>query len=178
MEFLPTILEGCYEVQPRVFADDRGTFVKTFHEEMFAKKGLANVFKEQFYSVSRKGVLRGMHFQTPPMDHAKLVTCLRGEVMDVVVDLRKGSSTFRNHAVFYLSSVKGNMVYIPTGMAHGFYTLSDDAILLYNTTTMHSPTNDAGIRWDSAGIAWPVTTPILSPRDAAFPALSDFLSPF
>ncbi|HVT83040.1 MAG TPA: dTDP-4-dehydrorhamnose 3,5-epimerase [Phycisphaerae bacterium] len=178
MQRLDTSLPGCFEIRPDVHADARGTFVKTFRRDLFAHWGLQTDFAEQFWSTSRKGVLRGLHFQIPPMHHAKLVTCTAGRILDAVVDLRKNSATFRRHLLLELSAEKANLLYIPPGMAHGFYTLSDSATTLYNVTAQHSPAHDAGIRWDSAGIPWPDPHPLLSPRDAAFPALAGFDSPF
>lgn len=178
MEVRPTPLAGCLELRPRVFGDERGRFVKTFHAGQFRDLGLETGFREQYYSVSGRGVLRGMHFQTPPDDHAKLVTCLDGEVMDAVVDLRRGSPTYGQAYALTLSGAEATLLYVPAGLAHGFFTLSDSATLLYNVTSVHSPAHDAGVRWDSVGVAWPGAQPILSARDAAFPRLEEFDSPF
>jgi dTDP-4-dehydrorhamnose 3,5-epimerase len=112
------------------------------------------------------------------MQHVKLVACIAGEVLDAVVDLRQGSPTFHRHLLIELSAEKANLLYIPPGMAHGFYTLSGSATVLYSVSTQHSPAHDAGVRWDSAGIPWPNPDPLLSPRDAALPPLSSFDSPF
>jgi dTDP-4-dehydrorhamnose 3,5-epimerase len=178
MEFLNTLIKGCFELVPSVSKDLRGRFVKLFNREEFARLGLAVDFKEQFYSVSRKGVLRGLHFQLPPHDQAKLVSCLDGKVFDVAVDLRTGSETMGSHVSLELSAERANSIYLPSGVAHGFYTLSESATLLYSTTSSYSPEHDAGIRWDSADIDWPAQNPILSSRDEAFPRLVDFRSPF
>ena len=177
-EKIETSLEGCFEIQPIVRGDIRGSFVKTFHENSFAELGLETDFKEQYYSTSIKNVLRGMHFQTPPADHVKLVYCILGKVMDVVVDLRKKSSTYGKHQIFYLDSEKGNMAYIPKGLAHGFLTLSEKAVMLYNVTTVYSPENDSGILWNSCGIDWKCDAPILSERDKKHLTLENFDSPF
>lgn len=178
MERIATNLEGCWEIRPRLIADDRGTFVKTFHRATFEQWGLPTDFPEAFYSVSRRGVLRGLHFQLPPAAHAKLVTCVSGKILDAAVDLRQGSPTYGRHALLELSAEQANMLYVPVGLAHGFYALTDRATVLYNVTTMHAPALDTGIRWDSAGIPWPEPRPVVSARDAAFPSLSDFQSPF
>jgi dTDP-4-dehydrorhamnose 3,5-epimerase len=129
-------------------------------------------------TVSAKGVLRGLHFQLPPHDHAKLVYCTAGEVMDVAVDLRVDSPTFRQFVCLTLSADQGNMIYLPPGLAHGFYTLSDSATLVYNVTTVYAPSHDAGIRWDSVGIPWPDQDPRVSERDHGFVAMEVFDSPF
>lgn len=173
-----TAIPGCFELLPKVHKDKRGTFVKTFHAPGFKKLGLHADFTEEFYSASKKGVLRGLHFQTPPQDHIKVVSCLRGEVLDAVLDLRKKSGTYGKHFTLKLNAEKGNMLYIPKGCAHGFYSLSADSVMLYKTSTIHSVENDAGILWNSAGIKWPGKKPLISPRDAAFPELRDFKSPF
>lgn len=173
-----TPLEGCFEIQPKVRGDNRGSFVKTFHEQSFAELGLATDFKEMFYSVSARNVLRGLHFQTPPCDHVKLVYCAFGKVMDAAVDLRKNSPTYGKFHIVQLDSDKGNMFYLPRGLAHGFLTLSDKAIIVYNLTSVYSPEHDKGILWNSCGIDWKIACPILSERDKKHPRLEDFESPF
>jgi dTDP-4-dehydrorhamnose 3,5-epimerase len=171
-------IEGCLEIIPKVFNDDRGSFVKVFHDTAFQKAGLENNFAEEYYSKSLKGVIRGLHFQTPPDDHVKLVYCIDGSVQDVVVDIRVGSKTYGKFQVFNLNSNDANMIYIPTGMAHGFCSLSDSATLIYKTSTVHSPNNDSGILWNSIGINWPFENPIISERDKSFVDLHSFKSPF
>ena len=177
-EKISTPLDGCFELQPIVRGDNRGSFVKIFHAETFAELGLATDFKEEYFSTSIKNVLRGMHFQTPPADHVKLVTCIEGAVKDVVVDLRKKSSTFGEHFMIELSADKFNMLYIPKGLAHGFLTLTERATMLYNVTTVYSPANDKGILWSSCGIDWQCDAPILSDRDKIHPTFAEFDSPF
>jgi dTDP-4-dehydrorhamnose 3,5-epimerase len=178
LEKVATAIPGCYELRPPVSADARGTFVKTFERDWFERNALRTDWAEQYYSVSRKGVLRGLHFQLPPHDHAKLVVCTAGEVLDAVVDLRVGSPTFGRHVCIALSAAHGNMAYLDPGLAHGFYTLSESATLLYNVTSAYASSHDSGIRWDSAGIAWPGSAPQLSDRDRAFAPLAEFASPF
>lgn len=173
----PSALPGCVALQPRVLADARGRFVKTFHAEAFRALGLETAFVEQYYSHSQAGVVRGMHFQRPPAQHAKLVYCTAGEVFDVVLDLRVGSPTYGQAATFTLSAEQGNALYIPAGLAHGFCALVE-ATLVYNVTSVYAPEQDDGVRWDSIGVDWPVAAPLVSPRDALFPALADFASPF
>jgi dTDP-4-dehydrorhamnose 3,5-epimerase len=178
MELEVTAIPGCWKINQHTFRDERGSFVKTFHSGFAAEHGLATSFAEEFYSWSKRGVLRGLHFQSPPAEHTKVVTCLSGEVLDVVVDLRTGSPAFGQHAMFSLRGDEAAMLYIPTGLAHGFLALSDDALMYYQVTTVHNPACDSGIRWDSAGIPWPVTLPVISTRDASFPTLAEFSSPF
>ncbi len=158
--------------------DTRGVFVKTFHSSTFKKLGLSTSFKEQYYSKSVKNVIRGLHFQIPPHDHAKLVYCIKGEVMDVALDLRIGSPSFKKYITINLDSKKGNMIYMPTGIAHGFCTNKSAATLVYNTTTIYNLKNDSGVRWDSAGISWPIKKPLISARDLSLNNFKDFISPF
>lgn len=171
-------LPGVLELRPVVRGDRRGRLVKTIHAGFFAEHGMATSYSEQYFSESVQGVVRGLHFQSPPHDHHKLVTCLDGEVIDVVVDLRKSSRTYGRHACFRLDGRRANQVYIPTGFAHGFCALSSKATLLYNVGTVYAPSHDGGIRWNSAGIEWPVDDPVVSDRDAALPTLAEFASPF
>lgn len=178
MELIYTSLEGCFQLRPFFTEDERGTFVKTFHAERFAELGLPTDWREEYYSSSRKGVIRGMHFQTPPHDHEKLVYCMQGRVLDVVVDLRKDSPTFGRYATVELDAAIGHGLMIPKGMAHGFLTLTENVLMAYKVTTVYSPSSDAGIRWNSFGLDWGVDQPIVSARDRAHPALGDFSSPF
>jgi len=169
---------GCFEIQPHVMNDARGRFVKVFHKDAFAKLGLETNFVEEYYSRSSQGVIRGLHFQTPPVDHVKMVYCVHGRVMDVVLDLRVGSPTFGKYATFELSASKANCIYIAQGIAHGFCTLSEDALMVYRASTVHSVEHDSGIRWDSLHIPWPTISPVISVRDQSWPAFADFKSPF
>jgi dTDP-4-dehydrorhamnose 3,5-epimerase len=173
-----TAIPGCFELLPKIVADERGTFVKTFHRDMFLEHGLETNFAEEYYSRSAHGVLRGLHFQLPPQDHVKIVYCVDGEVLDAVVDLRIGSPTYGTHQTFSLSGEKANMLYIPAGLAHGFYVTGSHATMMYKVTTVYSPEHDAGIHWQSAGIPWPVEQPVVSLRDARFAPLAAFESPF
>lgn len=173
-----TAILGCYEIQTRILQDNRGRFVKVFHEHAYIKLGLETSFAEEYYSCSHRGVIRGMHFQTPPTDHMKMVYCVQGEVFDVVLDLRVGSPTYGNIATFKLSAEKGNCIYIPSGLAHGFCTISDMATMIYKVSSVYSPANDSGLLWSSIGADWPIKDPIVSSRDAEFQMLIDFKSPF
>jgi dTDP-4-dehydrorhamnose 3,5-epimerase len=161
----PSSLEGVYEIESKRFEDHRGVFVKTFHDDVFLRNGLDSNFKESFYSVSRKNVLRGMHFQCPPHDHAKLVYVTDGEILDVAVDIRRNSETFGLCVSKILSANNAKSLYIGKGFAHGFLTLSNVATVVYHTTTVHAPNSDSGVRWDSFGFLWPIDSPVLSERD-------------
>jgi dTDP-4-dehydrorhamnose 3,5-epimerase len=172
-------IAGCYEIQPHVFSDDRGKFIKTYHEEVFRQNQLNTVWNEEYYSISHNNVIRGMHFQLPPHDHEKLVYCVSGSVLDVVVDLRKESPTFRQHVKVNLSAQTHNMLYIPKGCAHGFKALEDNTAMLYKVATVYNPSADCGILWDSCSIDWQLESdPIISSRDQSFTKLGDFNSPF
>lgn len=178
MEIFETKLPGCYELQPKVFRDQRGTFVKTFHKEVFDNYQLNTNFDEEYYSLSHQNVFRGLHFQLPPKEHTKMVYCVQGEVIDTLVDLRVGSPTYGKYETLSLSAEKANVIYIPPGLAHGFFVLSETAIMMYKVSTVYSPEQDTGIHWNSVGIIWPIPHPIVSKRDNEFVALSNFNSPF
>lgn len=181
MRILPTAIPGCFHVQPELRADERGSFVKTFREDLFRAHGMATSFAEEYYSLSKPGVVRGLHFQLPPHEHAKLVYCVQGAVLDAALDLRRGSPTYGRHLAFELSAANGHMLYLPAGLAHGFCTLGEPAVMMYKVTSAYAPQHDSGIRWDSAGIAWPEEVrraPLLSARDQGFATLAEFDSPF
>lgn len=177
MEFEQTSIEGVVLVHQSCFRDARGSFTKTIHADEFADAGLRHDFREQYCSTSVPGVVRGLHFQLPPADHAKYVYALSGEVLDVAVDVRAGSPTYGSHVRVVLRPGHAG-IYIPHGFAHGFAVLGDEpAVLVYNVTSVHSPEHDSGIRFGSAGIDWPTSEPILSDRDMLLPALADFEPP-
>jgi dTDP-4-dehydrorhamnose 3,5-epimerase len=177
-DLVESALPGCRLLLPRFRDDRRGRFVKSFHAEFFAAHDMADVFREQYYSVSSRGVLRGLHFQVPPHDHAKLVICLAGEIFDAVVDLRVGSPEYGRHEQYRLTAERGEQLYIPSGMAHGFYVLSEQAVVLYGATSVYAPEHDTGLRWDSVDIEWPDDSPEVSDRDRALPRFAEFESPF
>jgi dTDP-4-dehydrorhamnose 3,5-epimerase len=178
IQFTESKLAGCFWLQFPVFRDNRGHFVKTIQTSAFESQGLEGDFKECFYSTSFDNVLRGMHFQTPPSDHAKLVYCTAGAICDIALDLRIGSPTYGKHEVYELSTLASNAVYLPRGIAHGFYVREGPAVMVYHVTSEHDPDRDAGIRWDSFGAAWPVDNPIISDRDLSFIGFDEFESPF
>jgi dTDP-4-dehydrorhamnose 3,5-epimerase len=170
-------LPGCFELRPKVLEDARGTFIKTYHEGWFRELGLRTDWREEYFTASRRGVVRGMHFQAPPCQHAKLVTCAAGEALDVVLDLRPGP--FYGRAVSRtLSPGRPTLLYLPEGVAHGFLALADETLLHYKVTSVHAPDCDRGILWSSIPFDWPVRSPVVSPRDAAFPGFRGFATPF
>jgi dTDP-4-dehydrorhamnose 3,5-epimerase len=178
MKIIPTKIPRCYELLPKLQNDPRGVFVKTFHAPTFKKFGLKTSFKEQYYSISCKNVIRGLHYQRPPYDHDKLVYCIYGEVFDIALDLRIGSPFYGEHISINLNAKKRNMIYIPSGFAHGFCSLIHNSILIYNTTREYNPSKDTGIRWNTAGIEWPIKNPYISDRDLQLQDFKKFKSPF
>lgn len=178
MKVSKTGLDGVFILEQSVFKDSRGAFVKIFQESFFRERGLECDFKENYYTRSKEDVIRGMHFQVPPHDHAKLVTVIHGTILDVILDLRKEAPTFGKYETFELSRENRKSIYIPRGFAHGFTVLGESAIAYYMVTTEYSAAHDCGIRYDSFGFDWPVANPIVSDRDKAFPVFSEFKSPF
>ena len=162
-------------VKPKVFADPRGFFLETYKRSDFARHGVPDTFVQDNYSRSVRGVLRGLHYQKPPVAQGKLVTVIKGEVFDVAVDIRRGSPTYGRWVGVPLSDRNLHMLYLPPGFAHGFCALSEVADVVYKVTAEYCPACDAGIAWNdpSIGIEWPISDPVLSPKDAALPLLSD-----
>jgi dTDP-4-dehydrorhamnose 3,5-epimerase/CDP-3, 6-dideoxy-D-glycero-D-glycero-4-hexulose-5-epimerase len=177
MKILTQLLPGCFLLQLHKLEDKRGCFVKTYHEDLCTTLGVNLDIREEFYSISHKNVLRGMHFQMPPHAHDKLVFCVRGEVRDVLLDLRSGAG-YGRVATAHLSGENGLILFIPKGIAHGFVALTDESLMLYKTSTVHSPESDCGIRWDSFGFDWGVNQPCMSDRDWQHPPLTNFATPF
>ena len=173
-----TSIEGLYVLHTDNFRDNRGSFMKLFNRDFFIVHGLATDFCEFYYSVNKKDVVRGMHFQTPPADHVKLVYVSRGRIMDAVVDIRKDSATYGQVFTREMDAENGEYLYIPKGLAHGFVSLEDDTIVNYAQTSCYDREHDCGIDSMSVGIDWGVEEPIRSGRDLTFPALKDFNSPF
>jgi dTDP-4-dehydrorhamnose 3,5-epimerase len=161
-------------VEPRVFRDDRGFFFEWFNDERFQEHGLPTAFRQVNQSRSKKGVLRGLHFQNPRAQ-GKLVMVTRGAVFDVIVDIRVGSPTFGKWCGATLTEDEQKMLWVPAGFAHGFYTLSDVADFVYLCTDVYVPSADRAVRWSdpSIGIEWPDAEPLLSPKDRDAPLLSE-----
>ena len=178
MNISPTTIPGAYVIAAKPLFDERGVFVKVLHAETFAHANLQSDFAESYYSVSKRDVVRGMHFQSPPHAHVKLVYVSRGKIMDVILDIRKGSPTYGQHVVVELSEENRSMVYVPIGCAHGFRALEDDTCVTYLQTSSYAPTSDHGVRADSFGCSWGVTKPIQSQRDKEFPTLAELNTPF
>lgn len=182
MEIIKTNIEGVVIIKPRIFKDARGYFFESFSKRQFDEKVCPIDFVQDNESCSTKGVMRGLHFQKPPFDQAKLVRCVKGRVLDVAVDIRKGSPTYGKHVALELTEDNHLQFFIPRGFAHGFAVLSDVAIFQYKCDNYYHPEADGGIsiQDSSLGISWQIDTSeaILSEKDTKHPLLKDFDSPF
>ena len=183
MEIIKTNIEGVLIIEPKVFGDSRGYFFESFNAQEFREKtGLDINFVQDNESRSHYGVLRGLHFQLPPFAQSKLVRCTRGKVLDVAVDIRKGSPTYGRYVSCELSEDNHRQIFLPRGMAHGFVVLSEDAIFQYKCDNFYAPQADGGISIldESLGIDWRIPTEkaILSDKDTKHPLLKDFETPF
>jgi dTDP-4-dehydrorhamnose 3,5-epimerase len=177
-EIRSTALPRVLSIRAKVKDDARGNFRKLVHAPSFIDMRLNCDFQEIYSSTSHFGSIRGMHYQAPPYQHAKLIWCLDGRVTDVVLDLRSNGGSYGHAISLELDGAAGDGIYIPEGCAHGFTVRSAQATLLYLVTSVHAPEADLGIRWDSFGFDWQAQQPILSDRDRAHPRLVDFISPF
>lgn len=181
MEFIKTKFADAWIIKPQVFQDHRGFFLESYSRTKFAEQGIDTVFVQDNHSMSvSKGVLRGLHFQTPPHAQTKLVRVTKGKVYDVIVDLRKSSPTYGQWEGVELSSKNFLMLYVPKGFAHGFCTLEDNTEFLYKVDDFYAPECDAGLRWNdpTLSINWPVKETIMSDKDRQHPNFQDFKSPF
>jgi dTDP-4-dehydrorhamnose 3,5-epimerase len=174
MNIEKTALEGVYIINNFVAQDERGTFVKTFNKQNFENDGLTFEIRESYFSISQKDVIRGMHFQLPPSDHEKLVYVPIGSIIDVVVDLRKKSLTYKKFISVELSATNRKSIFIPKGLAHGFRSLEDNTITVYNVGTEYDSSSDQGIQFDSFGFDWHADEVIMSSRDKEFMTLNRF----
>ena len=182
MEFKPTKIEGVYILEPKVFKDSRGYFFESFSKKEFEESIGKVDFVQDNESCSSKGVIRGLHFQKPPFSQAKLVRCVVGKVLDVAVDLRKGSPTYGKHVAVELSEENHREFFIPKGFAHGFEVLSDVAVFQYKCDEYYHPETEGGLDpFDSElSIGWAtrMEDAIVSEKDKKHPKLSEFSSPF
>jgi len=182
MEVIQTKIEGLVIIEPRIFKDARGYFYESFSQKEFDEKVMPIRFVQDNESMSTYGVMRGLHFQRPPFTQSKLVRCCRGAILDIAIDIRKGSPTYGQHVAIELTDDNHRQLFIPRGFAHGFAVLSDVAILQYKCDNFYAPQADAGIqlRDDELGIDWQIPTEnaILSEKDLKHPCLKDFDSPF
>ena len=175
---IETKLNGVFLIENFTAFDNRGLFLKHFNKSSLVSKGLECDFKESYFNISKKGVIRGMHFQTPPFDHSKLITVVEGSIIDVILDLRKDSHNYLKFIDIKLSSKKNKSLYIPKGFAHGFCVISDKAIVNYLVTSEYNSNYDKGINCNSFGFKWQIENPIISKRDQELIDLKEFKSPF
>lgn len=167
-------------IQPKVFEDTRGYFFESYNKDVFAKAGLAMEFVQDNQSKSKKGTLRGLHFQNPPFEQGKLVFVIKGKVLDVVVDIRQASPCFGKYFSLELNEDNKTMLWIPPGFAHGFLTLEDDTIFVYKCTNLYNKEAEGGIFWNDAqlNINWNIQNPIISEKDKTLPLWQNFTSLF
>lgn len=168
-------IPGLIYVETDVFGDDRGFFVEIFKASIFKTNGIVKPIVQVNHSKSSKGVLRGLHYQKPPRAQGKLISVVAGEIFDVTVDIRKGSPTYAHWFGINLEAKNKNMLYVPEGLAHGFYTMSKVAEVIYHCTDEYSKEHERGIIWNdpAVAIAWPVNNPLVSEKDKKFPLLKD-----
>lgn len=176
MQVKPTGLEGLLEITPTIFNDERGWFYEVFKSTAFAEHGINYPFLQENQSFSKKGVVRGLHLQNAPYAQAKLVMVLTGKALDVVVDLRPASKTFKHVYYCELDASRHNMLMIPEGFAHGFAAL-EDTLFFYKCSQVYHKASEKGIRWDDKqlNINWRVNEPIVSEKDQQLPTLEEFL---
>ena len=173
MRFTETRLRGAFVIEPEPRLDERGFFARTWCEREFAQHGIGMVIRQCNLSANRRrGTLRGMHYQAPPHAEAKVVSCVRGAIHDVIIDLRPESATYRQHAAVELSAENRRLLYVPAGFAHGFQTLADDTEVYYQMSEFYAPAAARGVRWNDPAFAieWPPAVPrVLSAQDRSYP---------
>lgn len=180
MEIETFDIEGLILIKPKAFEDERGFFMESYNKKKFEEIGIDVEFVQDNHSKSSKGVLRGLHFQTPPFAQDKLVRVTRGEVLDIAVDIRKGSATYGMWQGVILNEENRHMFFVPKGFAHGFAVLSEVCDFQYKVSNYYSAENDGGIIWNDPeiGIDWQIEDPLISEKDSKHPLLKDFTTPF
>ncbi|MCE3278795.1 MAG: dTDP-4-dehydrorhamnose 3,5-epimerase [Bacteroidetes bacterium] len=180
MEVLATGIADLLIIQPKVFEDNRGYFFESYNKKAFEKNGINANFVQDNQSLSQKGILRGLHFQAPPHAQGKLVSVTKGSVLDIAVDIRKGSSTYGKYFSIELNERNKTMLWIPEGFAHGFLTIEDQTIFTYKCTNFYNKESEGSIIWNDPeiGIDWGVTDPVLSEKDKIGVRLNEFKTPF
>ena len=175
MKFTKTSIDGIVIIDPNVFGDHRGYFLESYNEKEFKEVIFKVSFVQDNESKSSKGVLRGLHFQKPPFEQSKLVRCIEGKVLDVAVDIRKGSPTYGKWVAYILSDENHHQLFIPPGFAHGFCVLSDYADFEYKCTDLYNPDFEVGLLWSDTdlNIDWPISNPFVSEKDKANPLLKN-----
>lgn len=180
MEIIKTDIPDLFVVEPKVFRDERGYFFESHNQKKLKDAGLELTFVQDNESKSQKGVLRGLHFQKPPYAQGKLVRVIKGKVIDVAVDIRKGSPTYGQHHAVEISEENKRMFWIPPGFAHGFVTLTDETIFFYKCTNYYNKESEGSILWNDPdlNIDWGIENPVLSEKDKNSPRFSQLDSPF
>jgi dTDP-4-dehydrorhamnose 3,5-epimerase len=181
MEITPLRLDGTYQIVLAPHYDERGYFMRVWDEQLSRRHGLTTAWVQENQSLSRrKDIIRGLHFQKPPHAETKLIRVAAGAILDVFVDLRKGSPTYGQWDSLELSSENRRVVYIPRGFAHGFCTLTEEALVVYKVDAYYAPESEGGLRWDDEvlRINWPTHDPLMSDRDKRLPSFKEFVSPF
>lgn len=173
MHIEQTFIPGLKLIHLKEFKDNRGSFIKVFNKDFFLENGLETDFKESYYSISANNVIRGMHFQTPPFEHTKLVYLNQGKITDVILDVRKSSPTYGQHFSTELNTENPILIYIPIGCAHGFLSMEDNTMVTYLQSSCYNNASDKGIKYSSFGMKWEIENPILSERDLGFPDFSE-----
>lgn len=175
MQFEKTSLDKVWLIKPKVYKDDRGQFLEAFRREIFKKQGVEYNFVQDNISTSAKGTVRGLHYQIPPYSQAKLVMAIYGEILDVAVDMRKNSPAFGKHFSAVLNDKNRHMILIPSGFAHGFSVLSDQATVAYKCDQYYHKESERGVRWNDPvlQIDWKTDSPILSEKDENLPLLKN-----
>jgi dTDP-4-dehydrorhamnose 3,5-epimerase len=180
MEVIETAIPDLFIIQPKVFQDDRGYFFESYNKKILSEKGIEADFVQDNQSLSQKGVLRGLHFQNPPFSQGKLVSVIKGSVLDVAVDIRKNSPTYGKHVAVELTEKNKTILWIPAGFAHGFLTLEDNTIFSYKCTNFYNKNSEGCILWNDKDlkINWDVENPLLSDKDKAGTPFKEFVSQF
>lgn len=175
-----TAIEGLLILEPAVFGDERGYFMESYSEKAFREVGLHMQFVQDNTSFSRKGILRGLHFQAPPYGQGKLVSVVKGHVLDVAVDIRKDSPTYGQHVMVHLSDENHKLFYIPPGFAHGFLVISEECYFAYKCTNVYDRASEGGLMWNDPAldIDWQTSTPLISEKDSHYLPFGQFVSPF
>lgn len=178
MNFIKKNIQEVIVIEPKVFGDQRGYFLETYRKDIFLKNGIDVEFVQDNFSYSKKGILRGIHFQQEPFAQDKLVRVAEGEVFDVAVDLRRGSKTFGKWVGEFLSESNKKMMFVPKGFGHGFCVISDFAKFEYKCSTFYSPQHERSIAWNDPkiNIEWPISNPILSDKDKDAPFFEEIFS--
>jgi dTDP-4-dehydrorhamnose 3,5-epimerase len=174
MQIQEVFIEGLKIIEPKIFEDERGLFYESYNALQFEKAGILDTFLQDNQSLSKKGVLRGLHFQTGNFAQAKLVRVIKGAVIDIAVDLRKNSSTFGKHFALELNNRNNFIFYIPVGFAHGFVAIEDDTIFSYKCSAVYNKESEGGIIWNDhlLNIDWAYPNPVLSEKDKILPAFN------